>query len=138
MCRQGVSRDLCGIALTQCEKCYIIKAVIRIEERITEMAEWIVDKKDVKSTVDGDFFLYKNRPVVREDNVICYGSTDEKYYIQMIVMSEKEYLGKKVPDQIYISLISTADSKAVKEGMKSGLSDAMEIATIWLDRYLAA
>lgn len=102
------------------------------------MAEWIVDKKDVKSTVDGDFFLYKNRPVVREDNVICYGSTDEKYYIQMIVMSEKEYLGKKVPDQIYISLISTADSKAVKEGMKSGLSDAMEIATIWLDRYLAA
>ena len=26
------------------------------------MAEWTVDKKDVKSTVDGDYMLYRNRP----------------------------------------------------------------------------
>ena len=107
------------------------------------MADWIVDKNDVKSTVDGDFILYKNRPLVREDNIICYGSTEEKYFIQMIVMSEKEYLGKKVPDQIYIQLLSTDESlpmssRVVKEGMKSGLNEAMEIASIWLDRYLAS
>lgn len=107
-----------------------------------KMADWIVDKKDVVSTVDGDFILYKNRPIVREDNIICYGSTEEKYFIQMIIMSEKEYMGKTVPDQIYIQLITTdesvpASAKVVKEGMKSGLNEAMEIATIWLDRYLS-
>jgi len=106
------------------------------------MAEWIVDKKDVKSTVDGEFVLYKNRPIVREDNIICYGSTDEKYFIQMIVMSDKDYMGKKVPDKIYIQLLTTDESvpaaqRVVKEGMKTGLNEAMEIATIWLDRYLA-
>lgn len=101
------------------------------------MADWIVDKKEVKSTVDGDFVLYKNRPIVREDNVIVYGSPDDKYFIQMIIMSEKEFGGKTVPDKIYIQLIGS-DGKAVKDGMKSGLNEAMEIATIWLDRYLAA
>ena len=102
------------------------------------MADWVVVKNDVKSTVDGDFVLYKNRPMVREDNIIVYGSTDEKYYIQMIIMSEKEFMGKNVPDQIYIQLMSSEDGKAVKEGMKSGLNEAMEFATIWLDRYLSA
>ena len=106
------------------------------------MADWVVNKNDVTSTVDGDFMLYKNRPIVREDNIICYGNTTDKYLIQMVIMSEKEYLGKKVPDQIYIQLLSTDESvpaseRVVKEGMKSGLNEAMEIATIWLDRYLA-
>ena len=49
------------------------------------MADWTVDKKEVKSTVDGDFILYKNRPLVREDNVICYGNVSDPYIIQMIL-----------------------------------------------------
>ena len=75
------------------------------------MAEWTVDRKDVKSTVDGNFMLYRNRPLVREDNVICYGNLSDPYVIQMIVMTEKEFRGKKVPDQIYVQLLSTDTSK---------------------------
>jgi hypothetical protein len=37
------------------------------------MAEWSVKKEDVQSTVDGDFLIYRNRPLVRENNIICYG-----------------------------------------------------------------
>ena len=66
------------------------------------MAEWSVKKEDVQSTVDGDFLIYRNRPLVRENNIICYGDMAEKYYLKMIVMTEKEYKGKKVPDQIYL------------------------------------
>ena len=107
------------------------------------MADWIVDKKDVTSTVDGDFILYRNRPLVREDNVICYGNVSDPYIIQMIIMSEKEYKGKKVPDQIYVQLLSTDTSKpmsarVVKDTMRSGLSDALDMGVIWLERYLAA
>ena len=106
------------------------------------MAEWIIDKNDVNATIDGNFMLYKNRPIVREDNIIVYGNLEDKYYSQMIIMSMKEFKGKQVPDQIYIQLISTDESlpvanKVAKEGMKSGLNEALEIATIWLDRYLA-
>ena len=46
------------------------------------MADWVIDKKDVNSTVDGDFVLYRNRPIVREDNVICYGNLTDKYILQ--------------------------------------------------------
>ena len=107
------------------------------------MADWIVDKKAIKSTVDGDFILYRNRPMVREDNVICYGSSSDPYIIQMIIMSEKEYKGRKVPDQIYVSLLSTDTSKpagerVVKDTMRSGLSDALDMGVAWLERYNSA
>ena len=107
------------------------------------MADWICDKKDVKSTVDGDFILYRNRPLVREDNVICYGNVSDPYIIQMIIMSEKEFKGKKVPDQIYVQLLSTDTSKpmnerVVKDIMRSGLSDALDMSVAWLERYNAS
>ena len=95
------------------------------------MAEWIVDKKDVKSTVDGDFIIYKNRPLVREDNVICYGNLSDRYIIKMIIMTEKEYKGHNVPD-------NKADAKVIKEGMKSGLDTALDFGIAWLDRYTGA
>ena len=106
------------------------------------MADWIVDKNDVKSTVDGDFILYRNRPLVREDNMICYGNVSDPYIIQMIIMSEKEYKGRKVPDQIYVQLLSTDTSKPMsarveKDIMRSGLSDALDMGVAWLDRYNA-
>ena len=107
------------------------------------MADWIIDKKDVKSTVDGDFVLYKNRPLVREDNVICYGSMEDKYILQMIIMSEKEYKGTMVPDKVYVQLLATdptlsKSNRVIKEGMKNGLSDAFDIGIAWLERYRAS
>lgn len=107
------------------------------------MADWIVDKKDVTSTVDGDFVLYKNRPLVREDNVICYGNVSDKYILQMIIMSETEFKGRKVPDKVYIQLVSTdpdvpKKERVVKEAMKTGLYEALDVGVTWLERYLAS
>ncbi len=105
------------------------------------MAEWIVDKKDVTSTVEGDFMLYRNRPLVREDNVICYGNVSDKYILQMIIMSETEYKGKKVPDKVYIQLLQTDPNvpkkdRVVQEAMKTGLYEAFDLGVAWLERYL--
>ena len=107
------------------------------------MAEYTVKMEDVKSTVDGDFLLYRNRPLVRENNVICYGDLAEKYYLKMIIRTEKEYKGQKVPDQIYLQLMSTDKSvpeaqRVQKAVMKSGLSEALELGVAWLERYLEA
>ncbi len=99
------------------------------------MAERIIDKKSIKSTVDGNFIMYKNRPMVREDNVICYGNLADRYVIKMIIMTEKEYKGHNVPDQIYLQLLDAKEDIVVKEGMKSGLYNALDIGIAWLDRY---
>jgi len=100
-----------------------------------------IDMKNVVSTVNGNFILYKNRPLVREDNVICYGNVSDKYILQLIIMTEKEYKGKSVPDKIYVQLLSTdqslpENSRVVKSSMKSGFSEALEIGVTWLERYL--
>lgn len=97
---------------------------------------------DVLSTVDGKFLMYKGLPLVREDNIICYGSMDEEYILQMIIMSEKEDGGVKVPDKILIQLLKTDNSlpdheRIVKQDMKSGFYDAFEIGLIWFERYSA-
>lgn len=97
---------------------------------------------DVLSTVDGKFLMYKGLPLVREDNIICYGSMDEEYILQMIIMSEKEDGGVKVPDKILIQLLRTDNSlpdheRIVKQDMKSGFYDAFEIGLIWFERYRA-
>ena len=42
------------------------------DEIVEKDVQKIIDKKDVVSTVNGDFILYKNKPLVREDNIICY------------------------------------------------------------------
>ncbi len=102
-----------------------------------------IDMKDVVSTVNGNFVLYKNRPLVREDSVICYGNVSDKYILKMTVMTEKEYKGRAVPDKIYIELLSTdqtlpESSRVVKSAMKSGFCEAFEIGITWLERYLAS
>lgn len=105
------------------------------------MEDWTINPADVKSDVDGNFVLYRNRPLVREDNIICYGNMSDKYILQMIIMTEKEVKGNKIPDQIYIQLLKTdptlqRSERVVKEGMKSGLSEALDIGIAWLERYL--
>ena len=105
------------------------------------------DKKEEKvyelfSDVDGKFLVYRGRPLVREGNVICYGSMDEKYFLQMIIMTTKTVDGIEVPDKILLQLLNTDRSlpdheRIVKQDMKSGFNEAMDIGTIWLERYLA-
>ncbi len=97
---------------------------------------------DVLSTVDGKFLMYKGLPLVREGNFICYGSMDEEYILQMMIMSEKDSGGMKVPDKILIQLMKTDTSlpdheRIVKQDMKSGFYEAFEIGMIWFERYRA-
>ncbi len=97
---------------------------------------------DVISTVNGKYLMYKGLPLVREDNIICYGSMDDEYILRMIIMSTKEAGNVQVPDKILIQVVKTDKSipdheKVVKQDMKSGFYDAFEIGLIWLDRYLS-
>jgi len=92
-----------------------------------------------ESTVNGSYMIYKNRPLVREDNIICYGNMEDKYFLQLIVMTEKEYGGSTVPDKVVVQLVSTAeDKKVVKQDMQDGFYNALELGMIWLERYLAS
>ena len=103
-----------------------------------------METKDIMQevTVSGKFLEYKGRPLVREDNTICYGFMEDPYILQMTIMTTKQQNNKEVPDKILIQIVKTdknlsAQERIVKQDMKTGLYDAFDIGLIWLERYLA-
>lgn len=88
--------------------------------------------------VEGKYLEYKNKPLVREGNTICYGDKTEKCFLILEIMSYKKVDGEDVPDKILIQIIDSKDpTKIIKQGDKSGLYDAFSIGLVWLERALA-
>lgn len=88
------------------------------------------------------FFSYKDKPLVRKGNTIYYGSMLDEYVVMLQILTQKEIAGEKVADKVSVQLMRTAtDIKpqdiVVKHSEKNGLSDAMDIADIWLRRALS-
>lgn len=91
--------------------------------------------------VEGKYLEYKDKPLVREGNTICYGDKTEKCFLLLEIMSYKkdDVSGEELPDKILIQIIDSNDpNKIIKQGDKSGLYDAFSLGLIWLERELAA
>ena len=89
--------------------------------------------------VEGKYLEYKDRPLVREGNTICYGDKTEKCFLLLEIMSTKkdEISGEELPDKILIQVIdSNNPNKIIKQGDKSGLYDAFSLGLVWLEREL--
>ena len=87
--------------------------------------------------VEGEYLMYKGKPLVREGNTICYGDKSEKCILILEIMKYKEVQGSKVPDSILIQVIDSNDPNTiVKQGQKNGLFAALDIGTVWLKKEL--
>ncbi len=89
-----------------------------------------------------EFLTYKGRPLVRCGDEIYYGNMEEPYVIRMQIKSKKEVNGQEVPDKVTVQLMATDPDlsprkQLVKSTEKSGMFVAMDIADIWLERFLA-
>ena len=84
---------------------------------------------------------YKGHPVQRKDNLIYYGSMQDEYIVMLQIMETKKIKDLDVATKILVQLqhtdpnVSTKDM-IVKTSEKKGLYDALDIASIWLDRAL--
>ena len=85
---------------------------------------------------------YKGRPLMRKDATIYYGSMADKYIIMLQVLSDEQKEGYKLSGRVAVQLqytdpeISSKD-RVVKTAERDGLYDAMELASIWLERALS-
>ena len=62
---------------------------------------------DNRQQVKGDILYYKNRPLVREKDTICYGDFTEKCVLIFEIMSYVEENGTKVPGKIFIQVLES-------------------------------
>ena len=83
-----------------------------------------------------EFVEYKGKPIVRQGDDIFYGDLSEKYYVYMMIMSDKKSPKgeQSVPGTIMVQLLDSQTKKPEKQKITNGLAEAFEFAEAWL-RY---
>lgn len=91
-----------------------------------------------KMSLDGKYLMYKGKPLVREKNLICYGNMTDKYYLSMLILTNKTVGSVEVPNNVLVQVLTTGENpRIIKQGNKNGLYEAFDIGTIWLERALS-
>ena len=86
-----------------------------------------------------DFLTYKDKPLVRKGNTVFYGDMGEKFVIKLEILSNHKEGDLDVADKIKVMLIKNDSEKLdniVKSTEKNGFAEAMQFASIWLERAL--
>lgn len=87
--------------------------------------------------------MYKDKPLVRSGNTIYYGFPYEPYVAMLQIMSSKpDGKGHQIADKVLVQILSTDEElrpreRILKRTEKPGLYEALNIASIWLDRTLS-
>jgi hypothetical protein len=85
---------------------------------------------------------YCGHPLRRAGNLIYYGSMADKYIVMMQVNESEELKDISLAKRILIQLQLTSPElksrdRVVRSTEKNSLAEAIEFATIWLDRALS-
>lgn len=85
---------------------------------------------------------YKGRPLMRQNNILYYGSMSDRYIIMMQILENTSVSDTPVATRVAVQLQQTSPNvrprdRIVKKTEKEGLWNAMDIASIWLTRALS-
>lgn len=88
------------------------------------------------------FFTYKGKPLVRAGNILYYGDMNDPYVVMLQITKTKDLKNLKMAESVLIQLMRTDTSlnpmdMIVKKAERKGMSAAMEIASVWLQRALS-
>lgn len=97
-----------------------------------------------QTNIQGKYLIYQGLPLVRENNLLCYGSMDDKFVLFLMILSNKTIKtpaggNVEIPDKILGQIISTDMTKSPMERLakqfeKNGLYDAFSFGMIQLER----
>ena len=86
---------------------------------------------------------YKGHPLRRKDNLIYYGDMADSHIILLQILETKPVGDLEVATKVSIQLQLTdpdlkSRDRVVKRSEKDSLYSAIDIASVWLERSLAA
>ncbi len=92
---------------------------------------------------NGEFLTYKGYPLVRNNNTIYFGNSYDPFTVMMQVLTTREVGNIKVADKVFIRLLNTDPNippaeMIVKQSEKRGLSAAIELSFVWLEKANAS
>ena len=85
------------------------------------------------------FLTYKGRPLVHSGNVVFYGNLNDKYVVMMQILDSVKDGDLDKSTRVSVELQSNdpeakPNERVIQKTERKSMADAMEIATIWLDR----
>ena len=95
-----------------------------------------------KKTTKPGSLTFKGRPLVRSGNTIYYGDPGDAYVAMLQILAEEPFQDIHLPSRVSVQIWATDDTlrpkeRIVKKTEKNTLYDALNIASIWLERQLA-
>lgn len=87
-----------------------------------------------------EFLTFKNKPLVRNKNIIYYGDMSDKFVIKLEILTSHKEGKLDVADKIKIMLLKNNAQHTddiIKSTEKEGMNEAMSFASVWLERALA-
>ena len=87
------------------------------------------------------FHTYKGYPLVRSGDQIYYGYMSDPYVIWIQILSKKEEDGKEIASKVRVIQMDTNEANPMKAVVKNterecGLYEALDIASVWLEKAL--
>lgn len=98
--------------------------------------------KESNASKKKHYLMYRGRPLVRSGNSIFYGEMSEEYVAYLQILSKRQENNVEVADKVAVQLLSTNEDlrpreRIQKKSEKKGLYEALNIASIWLNRSLS-
>lgn len=92
---------------------------------------------ETREQVKGSYLYYKNKPLVREKDTICYGDFSEKCVLLFEIMSYEDSEGIKVPGKILIQILDSKSGQILKQADKVGMHEAFTYGMFWYEKILS-
>ncbi|MBQ0015019.1 MAG: hypothetical protein KBS82_06855 [Oscillospiraceae bacterium] len=88
-----------------------------------------------------EFLTYKGKPLVRQGNTLYYGNMYDPFVVMLTIKSTTKDGDMEMAEKVSVQLISTDPEispakRIIKTSEKTGLYNAMDIGSIWLERAL--
>jgi len=86
--------------------------------------------------------MYKNRPLMRKDNIVYYGSMADSHIVMLQILETKKVNDMDIATRVSVQLQLTdptarSRDRIVKKSEKDGFYTALDLGCVWLERALA-
>ena len=86
--------------------------------------------------MENTFLSYKGKPLVRKGKTVYFGSMADKYVARLTILSENNDIAEKIKVELMLSDTGLDEkSRITKQSEKIGFYEALDIASIWLERF---
>lgn len=92
-----------------------------------------VSKKE-PNNISSRPFLYNGRAIVKYEDLVYYGKSEEKYYVKIKTEEIKKIKSLKIATLVTVELISKSNDNTlpVKQSKRKSLFSAIELGNLWI------